>query len=325
MPKKVQLTRELLAQKGLAVTAANIKDALPAKDFNLLGQAFRATLCPQAKEKYGQLKTDESRREWLAQFIIDPDFATLSGWNSCVLFNDSAEIEEASWITEEQLGGPDHLNSAKHARLVITAGELQERDHEVSSLAAAGVKQYRWTQKMERRMQGKREEMGTTAHAELTAGEYINIHGDMQKQAVGSPNVQKRKAAPKPKPEETEHQKRLKACASEKQQVFRRVKVLLDKCVSDAVVCTQEVKQLESKGYPNTVLAYWTSQISTFEEKTKLNQASYARVITDNSFKQGLDDTIKAKEDMELIQNVVDNDYLEYKQGVHADVKKLAS
>ena len=66
-------------------------------------------------KKYAQIKTDGERRQWLAQYVIDPQTATCEGINNTVAYDEQDNTSANKWVHLSELGGPNFLNDIKAA------------------------------------------------------------------------------------------------------------------------------------------------------------------------------------------------------------------
>ena len=85
IPTAVQHAR--LALQGRGITPASLREMLSSKEFNNLSNNFRVGLSPTLKSEYKALATDDQRREWLAQYVIDPLAAITKGFNKTTAYS----------------------------------------------------------------------------------------------------------------------------------------------------------------------------------------------------------------------------------------------
>ena len=81
LPKQVTLAREVLAlagKTGKDITADSLMLLRPAQIASL-GGSFRSAMTDTTRARYEKLRTNEERRAWLAQYVIDPQTATCEG------------------------------------------------------------------------------------------------------------------------------------------------------------------------------------------------------------------------------------------------------
>ena len=176
-------------------------------------------MCEQSQSDYKALTTDEERRSYLCQFVLDPDIVKTTGFNKTTAFDESARRAEEMWWTREELGGPKGLNSMANADILIKSGTLESRPHERAALAAAGVVQYQWAETKTEKSTGYRDEASTYGEVELKSDEYKQV----QRHIVSSldDGTRKRGRPPtKPKAEESPAEKN--ASAVRTQQGRRR-------------------------------------------------------------------------------------------------------
>ena len=109
------------------------------------------------------------------------------GYNKAFAYSDDSIREEDRWLTAEQL--VDYFKSRPHARAVIDGKELRERLSKFKALAAMGICEYMGfliiyeemppnyyiTDEMHIRIDGKREENGVRAVAQLKPNEFAEV------------------------------------------------------------------------------------------------------------------------------------------------------
>ena len=197
IPKSCREAKEKLAHAGMAVTPQNLKSMLSLKEMNILQATFRQAMSQDSRETYKALSSDDERRSFVAQYVLDPTLAKTNGFNKKFAFGETASESVEGWITKEELSGPKFLNSKAHAEILIENRELPEREHEIPSLARAGVKQYYYSTKATKKTTGERTEAGTTGDIELKAQEYTEVNAHID--SSFSDGSRKRKTTPKPR------------------------------------------------------------------------------------------------------------------------------
>ena len=78
-----------------------------------------------------------------------------------------------SWLTQDMLAGPTWLNSAEHAKVVCSNGDLDSRKHSLPSLAAAGELKWKVFENF------VRDQMAATAQGQLDKSTYERFAGSM--------------------------------------------------------------------------------------------------------------------------------------------------
>ena len=175
---------------------------------NLLGATFRQASCQEAKDSYKTCEGDTQRRLWLAQFVMDPNCCSKEGFNESAAFLLNKTREAVEWLTQEQLEGPNYINSKQHVQLLIDKKVFPERPHEIQALADIGVKQYEYSKSKVIKEGGTEQRNGTRASSSLTNEQYAAATDDLSKGLTRAP---KRKAPARERVVETPEQKRLKA------------------------------------------------------------------------------------------------------------------
>ena len=146
VPKKVEEVRQALGAKGVSLselTPEKLAAVVDPKTINSLQTGYRKSMSDKAKAGYTQANAAE-KKEWLCQYIVDPKLGKSEGFTSTVASQSEKTKSGEFWLTQEELGGPEHLNCPKHAEILVKSGTLREREHEQVPLALAGVKQYFW-------------------------------------------------------------------------------------------------------------------------------------------------------------------------------------
>ena len=72
VPKAVAQAREELTTVGAEITGDNLKTVLTKATLNNLSNAFRTSMSAANKEAYKVLSGDSERRNWLAQYVLEP-------------------------------------------------------------------------------------------------------------------------------------------------------------------------------------------------------------------------------------------------------------
>lgn len=143
IPVPVKNAREKLEKLGLDVTMENIEKHLDAKEVNALFGSLRTALqkpgCNVAKDIFINADKGE-KKSMLAQYILDPELSTLGMTNAHMKETLDVISRRRMWLTINQMAGPLMFNSLEDAELI--AKDLQSRDHEKPSMAAAGKMQY---------------------------------------------------------------------------------------------------------------------------------------------------------------------------------------
>ena len=193
IPKSVQLVRDRLDKSSLPVTTENIKKALGAKEYNTLSNVFRQKLSDAQREKYKASSSDEARRDWVTNFVLDPATAVVGGFNRATSFNKTEDIGEDMWLTLEQLAG--EVRSEANAKIMIQ--DLESRPSRYPSLAAAGVLEYLYTDERIKRSHGHNHEAGTHAKTELSEKEYEQVSQYIIQGAAASKPPKRKSSKPK--------------------------------------------------------------------------------------------------------------------------------
>jgi len=320
VPKAVCRARETLGQLGLDITGGNLKK-LPKDDLNKLATSFRAALADEARSGYKQLQSDAERRDWLAQYILDPEIAACRGFNSTSSFTAQSKKGSSKWLTEAQIS--TLLSDPSSAAILCESGDLESRPHEYPSLAAKGVKQYYYTADEDIAEAGVKDEAGVAAEADMTPKQFAEVKDHM---CNNFGKAGKRKTS-KPKVQESESAKRLKAVALARSSSLRKLKALSDKMHNDLAAAEKDIPKLREKGYPEQMQSFLADKVA--EAKGWLKDASsvYAQEILKPDSKTG-GDVNSLEEDCKRVDETtqtLDEKFQVYKKTAGSDIRKLAT
>ena len=328
MPKIVVKAREAMEAAGsdLEVTGDNLKKVMEAKDFNLLANAFRGSMSGAAKKQYSAcVRTDQDRRQWLAQFVIDPRFATAEGFNVTEAFHINEDIDEERWATEEKLAGPTFYNCAKHAAVMTKSGELEERPHRNQALADAGVKEYKYTGDIVvRKKTGSHERNGVSLKTELNDQEYKDVVAKVG-DGVQKGGVKRKLVEKKPRVEESQESKDLKRAQNLRSGTLRRCKTLLDKAALDASSLQDSYQKLADRGYPSAMREFYDKQVVVFQEQIKIHQKAFADEATQVETAPTAETVGAGNIRIEQIMKTLEAKHKIFKEKVVQDIRKLTA
>ena len=150
LPKAVASVRSTLLERGVSLeglSAKKVYETLDPKEVNKLATSFRNTMSAAARQAYKEVSPAD-RREWLAQYIVDPQLGTSVGFTQTEATNSRLSTAKEAWITEAEMGGPLWLNDTQAAKILCESGELPSRPHERPCLAAKGMLQFEFSKEM---------------------------------------------------------------------------------------------------------------------------------------------------------------------------------
>ena len=193
-PKAVKdLHGKLDMTKG-DVNLSMIKTTLGKAGYNNFTNNFRNSLSEMDRGQYNA-RSPREEEDWVLQWALDPVACKTSGFNKKCACRDEGSLEDEGWYTVDQLGSARWFNNPGHAKLVCDSGELESRPSRFKALADTGVKEFRTSETILRRLIGVREENGVEAETDLTADEFAEVKQSIQ---VGA-RIAKRKAPTKQK------------------------------------------------------------------------------------------------------------------------------
>ena len=265
--------------KAMATGEANelMKQKLGTKQINVLAQNMRNQLSPEAKQAYSVLSSDKARREWLLQYMLDPESVTCKGYNVTEAVNSKMLKEKGLWLHLSELGGPKYLNDHQLAKAITEAGELPSRPSEYKSLADQGYEQFWYTKDVLEKATGTRERAGVRADTEMSAEHYTQI-SDHIRDSLGKPT----KKAPPPKAAValTAEQKAKKEALTTKATTTRKLKALIDKINNELATTRASLGCLTEKGYPASMKEWCEKKLSDFAETVKATNNVYIDAVS---------------------------------------------
>ena len=273
LPKSVLQVREIMGD--LQITAKSLYDNVDSKLLNNLATTFRKAQSEQCRSDYND-QTPEVRREWLAQYVLDPKTGSSIGFSSTTAHNSQSSEGLTEWLTEDQLASSQWLNSESHAHTLCQSGELRERPHERPCLAKAGVKQYEYSRQQLLASTGWCKKSGVKTTSELKPEESNEVASHIESN-FGSSATKKRKITPKPT-QENESQKLLKASRARRTTLLRKLKTQIDKATNDTAGWFEDVDKLGEKEYPNAMLEFYRNKIALVKEAATKAQTYYERL-----------------------------------------------
>ena len=263
IPKAVQRARDLMEESGAEVNADTIKANLTPTEFNSLCSGFRQNMAknPQLKKAY-TATNDAGKRQWIAQYVLDPEACLLTGTNTSSVALTNKSKSEVQWLTFDQLAGPDWFASKDHATIVTESGDLEERDHELPSLAKKGVKQWKYQKSHEATIASHTESASVSASCELKPDEYDQLKEHMHSNFEKTPN--KRKLTPKPPAADSEAKKQRREANNMRSARLRKLKTVIDSTHNQTEAMQKDLPNLKERGYPPAMFEWAKTHIENF-------------------------------------------------------------
>ena len=319
VPKAAQAARDVMG--GGEITAENLKKKLGQKEFNNLANNFRNHMSKDVKAEYLKLSTDVERRQWLAQYVIDPTCASnLKGFNRTTAVNSKMFEGTGQWLHQSEIGGPLRLNNETMAKLLCESGKLQERDSEFERFRAKGLKQYYFSKEILKVTTGFKEEAGVEATVELKEDEFAEV-----KEHIGNnmgKGVVKKKAAQK-EPESEEKKKRRELLTA-KNTTVRKMKILIDRASNDVAAVSKDLPKLVEKGYPPAMQDWCKAKLDEMQSKIQNAHSAYVGEVGKVAPESASVAEIQEKSahlDKALLE--LGAHYAEFKKTSGAELKKL--
>ena len=320
VPKPVLDVREKLA--GMEINADTLKNNLSKADLNKLGNNFRSRMNTEARNAYNKLITDEQRRARLAQYVIDPASANCTGTNETKVHASKEQRDDAGWLHECQIAGPNYMNDKELAHLLCESGELESRASEYPCFANKGLTQYWFSMTMLRSVAGQTDTASVQATSELTEQEYEEVKASMQINiGTRSSSSNKRKTTAK-EPESAEKKKR--EMESFKQAQMRKLKALTDKVHNEVAKLTADIPSLSAKGYPEAMQEWCVASLVGIKDSMKRAQDAYnEEIVKVKADHAELADIEAVGKHLDAELQTLERAYSEWKKGPGAEVKKL--
>ena len=133
---------------------------------------IRKQLSPEEKDKY----TSMPKPDRIKQRVIDPEDCKCRGYNSSYAYSDTQEKETVGMVSEEELAGPEWLNSKAHAKIVFDSTPDEDKfPHPIPALADAGVKVIEMSKSIMLRRRGTKRENGISAEAGMSSSDFKEL------------------------------------------------------------------------------------------------------------------------------------------------------
>ena len=321
IPAPVRAAREKIKAAGKELDREGLITVLSKLELNNLANNMRNTMAAEPKKKYKELKTDDDRRDWLVYYLIDPKSAICTGFNKTTAFDEEQNKKKEAWITEEQMGGSKYLNSASHAKLVCDAKIFDVQDHEIEALAAAGVKQHRFSWSQLERTTGFRKEAGITATAELTPEEYAQMRDHMDQQRL-EPQAKKAKTTTPKVLSEEEKQNRIANTA--KSAGLRKLKQQIDKVATELDKREADAANLPKRGYPQELQIFYDGKIKEMRTKIEGHHNTYSEHVVKET-KMETEEAKALATELETSLTNLDTAAAEFNKNTGKNLKLLAA
>ena len=180
VPKVVKDVRALFEQQGIELSGENLKMHLKRGMYKAVCRRFRHHLSPENKSSYKTLDSDYARRDWIAQWVMDPvRYGNNKGFNKTVLSKTEQSKSKGRWMHESEIAGPDGLNNPAMAKVLCASGDLGSRVSEYPALAKEGHHQYWYAKEMILKNTGTTQQAGVETSCELTPDEYKKVTANM--------------------------------------------------------------------------------------------------------------------------------------------------
>ena len=276
VPRPVQEARQKLA--GKPINAETIVEALGRAGLNKLAGCARYNMVDSVRDKYNQFKTDQQKREWLAQYVLDPKIAKCTASNETAATDEKLAEEDEGWLYESQIA--IKLNDKEMAKILCESGELQDRPADHEALNKAGYKQYWFVSKHFLNRTGTKQTNAVRAEVELSTDEYNEVKEHMAS-STGKPVKRKLAKADKDKEDkEAPAKKELRNAAASRNSALRKLKTIIDKATNTMKSHEDKLPRLVEKGYPDEMKNFCASLIQKLKPHTDMAQDAYnAEVI----------------------------------------------
>ena len=250
LPRTVSKVRQQLLEKGFSIdrklSGAELHQAIDGKQLNVLASGFRQGMQGKVKEDYKGLTT-EDRRNWLAQYLLDPFTGVSHGFSSTTASDSRYNKAKGSWVTQAQLSGPDWLNSEEHAKTLVEGGNLKSRPHEEPLLAAHGVLQYEYFKTCITKSTGWEKRSGTETRSELKPEEQQQVANHIEASFQEEKPKKKARTEEPKKKEETELEKTTRLVRTKRQAILRKFKFGIDKAFADIASFLADCDKVKAK------------------------------------------------------------------------------
>ena len=235
--------------------------------------------------EFKALQTDMSRREWLCEYMLDPEAGGCVGKNFTQRVTTRQDEDKEVWVTEATLGGPLYMNDKAAAKIAITA--MQSRPHENPALAKADILQYHYTFSEKSTKRALIDGVGTEQTVGLSAEDYANVTQHMSEadnpgktnpaSSSGQAPRQKQRKTGKdkdpgaPPAELSSDQKERKDLVEKVNKVVGSMKTTHDKTQRDLAAVGLIEARLKAKQYDTqAMLLYLTTETEAMSKANEL-------------------------------------------------------
>ena len=318
LPKGIVAAREKLEALNLEITGPNLKQVLSPVERNKLGNVFRNGMSGEEKKTYKGLPNDEARSAILAQFVLDGDLSSLTGFNKYTIEKGEKQNEEGEWLLETQIS--TRLNSDRLANILCNSGEVTADESEFECFRKEGIKVYWVTRTTMNKWMGQKTEAGAVAEAALKPDELEGVKHALENAMHEAPK--KLKAVKKGQKEESPEEKEFKAAVSAKGVSARKMKAMFEKFRKDANKHLAKVAGIEKKGLPIELATHCEAEIKKLLEEVESCAKFYGEEIikADSSNVKDIENDTKQFDERTA---GMETKYKSAKSGIFADVIKF--
>ena len=330
-PSAVLAAREFLKSAGLEITSTTGREVklLPPKIRGNLRSALQNTQSAQSKDAYAKLATDEDRRAYLAQYIVDPSIASSKAVNKTYAINNTHNENLGAWLHLSEIGGPQHLNDPELAKAMADNGDLGEgRPSEHAGAVKLGLKQYWYSKKTLLMTTGTEQKSGVVTEADATPEQAAEVRDHIEcssamasSQPLKRPRTQKASAD---SPRKAAMKKRRKELSGQRGSSQRKLKSLVDKSTNEMNSMLAKLPTLTVKGYPSAMVAWCSEKINALKEPIGVAQDAYTASLTwvvppDTDLAELEADAVKCEKSLIELQE----SFNAWKSNAVAEVQKL--
>ena len=327
LPKALAEAKALLESGGKDVDAAGIEGLdrkVRVKAFSALSSTLKSKF-PSKHSEYVDLSSDEERRSWLANFMLDPATGGSVGKNTVSIESASSQKTKKVWLTLDAYAGPLYLNNREHATLAVE--DCPSRPHHLPKLAEKKVLEYEITLTWEEYLRSKKETAEVTTEAKLTAAEAEQVVESMRGPAAKKGRRQGPSGRRGGQPaaiadaELTPEDKATKASKASFEDQCKKTKQLGDKMQRELNDVQMVENKLKSKSWSATALEYLQKQTATQKDDAQrlFDELVSAKVKEFESNEKRDESTA----DLKVTMTTVEAGYQKYKREVLADFAKM--
>lgn len=322
LPKSVAAAQAILKGKNLECTGPALKENLDAKAYLAVTSAFRSACSDKQAEQYRLLQNDAERRDFVAQFVMDPVEFKAVGRNKVTVSNETLDESQGQWLMECQIASSKFLNDDALAKTLCASGELPSRPHEFECFRKQDLKQYFFKRSLIKTLTGVKDEATVEIDSSLTKAEYAEV-ADGMRDSMGK-SITKKKTQKKPKEADPPELVQLRQEISNRKAILGKLQKTFNAFRNEVSVASNLIPSIQSRGFPAEFCKFLKKQLDDAMKNADGAAQLYAQEVVKPEQKDPANlATVQASNtELEEKVRVLDGQLTAARRGVLTDVKR---